>query len=412
MKDKKKIHNIDTEQAYRRSVDFLKKCAHQKGFRAALLKKENYYRIWGRDGVVNGLAALMTEDKELIKTFKKNLMYLAEFQGKSGQIPSNVSLEGRKVSYGRTAGRVDPTSWFVIGCSQYYKKTDDKRFLKKMKKNLDRCMAVLDAWEFNQKDFIFVPTGGDWADESLRYGYILFDQLLYNKAIEEYINIYDALNKKLDPYWKNKKERQKGKIKINFWPDRSKIDRKSVYHKQIFDNKLTNVRNQKYWLESFYPGGFSDTFDSFANILAIIFGFSDKEQAEKIIAHIQEIIGGGYLVPSFYPIVFPKNKKEWEKMRGNFSFRFKNEPYCSQNGGLWPVLSGFLIEALVKMGKDDLAERYLQGVNYANSLGDWGFYEFHHGKDKTPQGVKNLAWSAAGGIMGYLALNNNKRIFI
>src|SRR6056297_546052 len=318
---------IKPGKAYNKSVEFLKQCSGKHGFHAALLKKENYFRIWARDGVINGLAALMTEDKDLIETFKQNLISLADFQGKNGQIPSNISLEEENVSYGRTAGRVDASLWFLIGCSQYFKRTKDKEFIKNLKPNIEKVMDLMEAWEFNQKNFIFVPNGGDWADESLRHGYVLFDQLLYNRAIKEYIYIFKKLGQE-KPYWKQKYKLQRNMIKTNFWPDKDNVNWKYVYHKYMFESIHKNgSTEQDYWLENFHPGGFSNRFDAFSNILTIIFYFSDNKKQEKIIKHLLGIIGAKNLVPAFYPVILTQQKEKWKKMRGNFSFRFKNKPY-------------------------------------------------------------------------------------
>jgi hypothetical protein len=410
----KNAQSIDLNEAYRVSVDFLRQCGTDYGFRAALVDRDNYYRVWGRDGVVNGLAALMTGEEDLFRIFRSNLEYLASFQGRSGQIPSNICPETGDMSYGRTAGRVDPTLWFVIGCAQYHKRTGDDSFLAQMHDYLKRAMAVLEAWEFNQQDFLFVPNGGDWADEAPRHGYIFFDQLLYNRAILEYLYAREHIGYDSDIYWREKYERQKDLIRVNFWPDAKQVDWEYVYHNEVFRAKRERITGQKYWLESFYPGNFFDRFDAFANILAILFGFSDRSQSKKTIDHILESVPGSNLVQAFHPVIFPEDKELWQRLQGNYSYRFKNKPYHYINGGLWPMLSGFFVQALVKNEREEIARKYLDGVNEANAgpRGKWDFYEYHDSLEKLPGGVKHTAWSAAGGIMAYEVLINKKQIFL
>ncbi len=85
-------------------------------------------------------------------------------------------------------------------------------------------------------------------------------------------------------------------------------------------------------------------------------------------------------------------------------------------------------------GKNRLASRYLKNLNYANSLNkkdkkekekkkrkrrkqkegnndEWGFYEYHHGRKRTPEGRKGLTWSASAFIIGYQSING-KKVFI
>jgi GH15 family glucan-1,4-alpha-glucosidase len=81
----------------------------------------NYKRVWARDGVICGLAALASGDEELIATFRLTLETLTNNQHENGTIPSNVMTNEDvvEVSYGGLAGRVDAVTWFVIGICQY-----------------------------------------------------------------------------------------------------------------------------------------------------------------------------------------------------------------------------------------------------------------------------------------------------
>ena len=58
-------------KTYKKAIELLKENSTEKGFLASNTNKTNYKRVWSRDGVVQGLASLMSGDKDLIKTFKK-----------------------------------------------------------------------------------------------------------------------------------------------------------------------------------------------------------------------------------------------------------------------------------------------------------------------------------------------------
>lgn len=111
--------------AYHKAIDLLKQVATPNGFLASAENTSNYKRVWARDGVICGLAALASGDENLIATFEATLQTLAKNQHTSGTIPSNVAtIDGKsEVSYGGLAGRVDANTWFIIGVCQlaYYK---------------------------------------------------------------------------------------------------------------------------------------------------------------------------------------------------------------------------------------------------------------------------------------------------
>ena len=94
-------------EGYQRALALLHECSNASGFLASTTERYNYHRVWARDGVILGLAALMADDHELITTFRRTLLTLAQHQGPHGETPSNVGTSAGRVSYGGTTGRVD-----------------------------------------------------------------------------------------------------------------------------------------------------------------------------------------------------------------------------------------------------------------------------------------------------------------
>ena len=153
------------QQGYDRAVKVLTHCATVDGFLASPTDSANYRRIWARDGVIIGLAALLTGYHDLGETLKHTLQTLARYQGPHGEIPSNVDPVSQRVSYGGTTGRVDSNLWFVIGCGEYWHATGDEEFLEQMLPAIEKVRFLLGAWEFNNRGLLYVPQAGDWADE-------------------------------------------------------------------------------------------------------------------------------------------------------------------------------------------------------------------------------------------------------
>jgi GH15 family glucan-1,4-alpha-glucosidase len=73
---------------YMKAIELLQKHLHLKV--ASAQDISNYKRVWARDGVICGLAALASGDEELIATFRLTLETLTNNQHENGTIPSNV----------------------------------------------------------------------------------------------------------------------------------------------------------------------------------------------------------------------------------------------------------------------------------------------------------------------------------
>ena len=364
----------------------LEKCTSKYGFLASATNKDNYKRVFARDGVIIGLAALLTKERKFIDTFRRTLETLAQFQGEHGEIPSNVDVENNKVSFGQTAGRVDATLWFVIGMGEYLRRTKDEEFVRRYLPQIRKLIFLLGCWEFNQKGFIYSPQGGDWADEYINAGYVLYNQLLYYKALLSYKfienNVLDLEDKIL---------KLKNMINANFWP--TEVN-KFIYHDSIF-RFLRARKEQDFYISSFTPGAYVRTFDSFANALAILFGIADEERADKIINYVETNFWG--MIPAFFPPICEEDP-EWRLLQSNYSFCFKNFPGNYHNGGLWPLTTGLMIAAMRKVGRQDLAEYYF---NVLTNFISKGFYEYFDADTYEPKGVENLGMSAAGLIFAH-----------
>jgi glycogen debranching enzyme len=69
------------------------------------------------------------------------------------------------------------------------------------------------------------------------------------------------------------------------------------------------------------------------------------------------------------------------------------------NGGVWPMVGGFWIAALVRCGRKVRARAELVKLARACELGDWSFTEWLHGRTLAPRGMSGQSWNAAGYLM-------------
>ncbi len=410
----KKSHKSENrifEEGLEKSIELLYACSNADGFLASPTKQANYHRVWGRDGAILALAALLTGDNDLIKTARQTLETLAEYQGPHGEIPSNVDTQSGRISYGGMAGRVDADLWFIIACGEYWKHTGDDEFLDKMMPVIEKIRFLLGTWEFNNRGLLYIPQTGDWADEYLHHGYVLYDQLLYLQVHRTIHEIHAHLHGSPDHSVAECASRLRHLIQANYWFNDDGDIPEDVYHEVIYKKGYTVdcQRRGKYWLPYFSPHGYGYRFDSFANVLSSFLGVCDDHQREKIDVYIESTLNEDLpLLPAFHPVITPVDDEDWQDLKMTFSYKFKNRPHEYHNGGLWPMITGFYVADLAKRGETDKARSYLRAVHKANALEmegeEWSFPEYVHGQELTPGGTRWQGWSAAGAIIGHYAL--------
>lgn len=401
---------------YLSALDLMRDCSSPYGFVATPHRHLNYFRVWGRDSSIMGLAALGADDEQLVRMMRHSLETLIRFQGARGEIPSNVDPKHGVVSYGQTAGRVDATTWFLVAFGQYCLATGEKAFARKHLESVERAVSLLEAWEFNRKGLLYVPEGGDWADEFIQHGYVLYDQVLYYAALKNYREVLRML-KKNSPKLSEKITRLGNLIKANYWVEDTAPASPYVYNEPVVKRGKKLVRGkQEYWLPAFSPSGYENRFDAMANILVSLAGLATPEQQERVDSYVAAHCGArtGFLIPAFRPVITP-GQRDWERLRSAYSFSFKNKPYEYHNGGLWPMITGLYAADLAVRGKHDVAKSYLEGLAYADcppGNSKKTFPEYLHGKTKRPKGAIHLGWSAAGTLLALQAFETKKIHFV
>ena len=381
---------------YNKSIELLHEVATVNGFLASAENTSNYQRVWARDGVICGLAALASNDKKLIEAFEKTLETLAKHQHKIGTIPSNVLIteDEIEVSYGGLAGRVDAVTWFVIGVCQYGFYMDDFDFVQKYSLEIEKCLTLLESWEFNNKHLLYVPLSGNWADEYITDGYVLYDQLLRVWALKSYNHFVkrDEITTKISEIITQ--------IEINFMPNSTG----EKFHQRAYDELIF----QDFMPCSFSPSGYKLQFDAFANALVLLLNIGTTEFQNKIIQYSSQLAAETKLglLPAFWPPVFPEDE-HWNLLKSNCKYEFRNFPYEFHNGGSWSMVNGFFGLALLSKSEIEKAFFILENVNKANATVDFSFYENFNTNTKEPNGVAYCAWSAAASILVHQSLHNN-----
>ena len=382
--------------SYTKAIEVLERCSSSNGFLASAENTSNYKRIWARDGVICGLAALASGDENLINTFEKTLETLANNQHKNGTIPSNVLVKENEtqVSYGGLAGRVDAVTWFVIGICQYafYKK--DNSFVSKYDSNIQKCLRLLEAWEFNNQHLVYVPLSGNWADEYITDGYVLYDQLLRFWALKSY-NYFqksDEISSKI--------QNIEHQIIVNFTPN----EIVPKYHERAYNE----LQFKGFMPCSFSPAGYKTQFDAFANALVLLLNIGSDDFQNEILKTFQTIKNETdlKLIPAFWPPI-QESDLDWNLLKNNCKYEFRNYPYEFHNGGSWSMVNGFYGLALLSKNQKEKALQVLDSINSANEIEDFSFFENFNTKTSKPNGVAFCAWSAAAAVFLHQNIHTN-----
>ncbi|WP_257460758.1 amylo-alpha-1,6-glucosidase [Archangium lipolyticum] len=384
--------------AYARARKLLSDSVTGEGFLASLTPTTNYRRIWARDGIVCGLAGLLTGEARLAEALKRTLETLAAHQSPLGHIPSNVHEEAgtRRVSFGGLAGRVDTVPWFIIGVCQYAHFTGDRSFSQALLPALRKGLRLLQAWEFNERGLVYVPQSGDWADEYILHGYVLYDQVLRLWALRCFADHFQ------EPAVAEQAVRLTRLIQTNYWPV-PEAPREEVYHPRAYSLALEGQGPGSYWLSSLAPGGYDTKFDLLANALCVLLRLGEAGQDARLAAHARRLAEPPTgLLPSFWPSILP-GEEGWSALQANCRYGFRNAPGEFHNGGLWPVWNGWWGAALCALGERERARELLSAIHRLNQLdaegSEWGFYENFHARTGQPLGTRVCTWSAAGAVL-------------
>lgn len=181
-------------------------------------------------------AGLLSRDRELIEAARRTFESLAAHQGRHGEIPTNVDIVSKRVSYGGTTSRVDADLWFIIGSGEYWRATGEDEFMERLLPAIERARIVPGAWEFNNCGLIHVPLTGDWADEHVQHGYVLYDQLLYLQAQRTLARMHAAVHGSSDHVLRDGLSRLRHFIRANYCFDDDGHVPDDAYH-EVFTRK-------------------------------------------------------------------------------------------------------------------------------------------------------------------------------
>lgn len=367
-----------TAPRYDEAVDLLRALSGPRGIHASLSESANYRAVFARDAVMAGVAGLLLGDATIAGGFIRTLEALRAVQGAEGQIASNYASQAGQppsVSFGTLAPRIDATTWYLIGVALAARARliDPMRF----RESVGAVVRLLNALEYNGRDLIYIPVGGNWADEYVYDGYILYDQVLRAWGLRLLSATWD------EPAWRDKAARIGEAIAARYRPNDAR------------------VRNHP--IAAFSPVRTHDLFDLAASSLLAVSGIAPALANPTLNWIDERFLARAELPPAFHPVIDERHA-DWPALRAYHLHGFRNQPHEYHNGGVWPVWLGWLALAFGQTGRLDALARLRQLVHdRLGTLPAFDFEEYLHGETGIPGGTPKMAYTATGIVFLHLA---------
>ncbi len=392
------------EEARERAAGILRQCLTPHGFRASGLV-QGYPQIWARDSMIAFLGASATGNPDLLAAGRASLETMSRYQSPRGLIQLNVNPDTGYIST-ENAGAVDGNLWYVLGHYLHYKLTGGCDFLVQHWPSVERAMDWLEYQDMNECGLVEVPEAGDWMDLlAVRYN-VLYDNALYYAATLAYEELAQQLP--ADRTCHHPEVGAEGiheRLNLLLWIDRCWVAEHFAEHLErlksirlewfMLYHNMGTISSRPFYLPWVAFRDYGDWCDSLGNCLAILTGVADRHRAEHILRYMHQVgMAEPYPTKAIHPPIYP-GEAHW---REYYRSRTLNLPHQYHNGGIWPMIGGFHVAALVRHGWRAEAERMLVSLARANQQGvyqPWEFTEWLHGDSGHPMGYSRQGWSAA-----------------
>ncbi len=392
-----------------------------------------YQQVWARDSMIASLGLLLCADTEGRAVHRRSFDSLRRFQSPLGKIPHNVgyanvddpalvALGGRLdlsadasriVPDNTHAGVVDSNLWFILGAYYDFRVTSDLDRLRAVWPNLQSAFLWLRYQDSNECGLLEVHEAMDWADLFPNRYNILYDNVLYYACWKAMGQMAAALDE-ADDRCAASAEDVRRKINTLLWvgPEEPKdwawIRRERMEWLYPLQRVETELVVRPFYLPYMAFRDYADRFDTFGNLLAILFGVADQKKADLILDYLHGCgLNEPWPVRAVYPPVMPGDR-DW---RDYLRVRNLNQPHHYHNGGAWAFIGGFYVAALAQAGRLDEAARQLDRLTEMNRQGrrdEWEFNEWFHGQSGRPMGFARQSWSAAMYVYAHDAVEQGR----
>jgi glycogen debranching enzyme len=375
------------ETCHTRSVELLRRNLAPGGILAATAGERadlrGYTAIFGRDAAVCALGMAVSGDKLLEGEAATGLHTLAEHQAPNGQIPKFVDLQRSEADFWYL-GCIDATLWWLIALAFLDSRGGTLR--KRYARHIALALQWLLAQEHQRFFLLQQNEASDWADIMPRSGFVLYTNALWYFVKRLYRLEHEAetlqnFNGLFHPFSAGIAEYRRARL--------------------LNDYVLRNARDRDLYLSFVNFSFFGEEGDVFGNVLAVLLGLADARASRRTLDALTRS-----RVHDPYPVraVTRPIKRASALWRPYMARHRQNLVWQYHNGGIWPMVGGFWVTALVASGRHQQAREELVKLARACAVKNWAFTEWLHGKTLAPRGMPGQSWNAAAYLMAERAV--------
>ena len=300
----------EVSNAFDIALNDLRKCFGEKGILAGR-KRLSFYKA--RNSFFASLGA--NQVGEFGASWKSIELFL-EKQRKDGMLPHRITAKGKPHFHHLISEPLDGNAMLVIALKDYVEKANDKEFGEKHFEKAEKALNWLKKHDRDRDLLLEENFFCSWQETVLKSGKVLYSNCLYFKALEDFGKLCEMLGRKsLAEEHRKLSARVKEMINYTFWQGNYYFD----------------------WIDYMKH----DNFSTDGNVLAVLFGLSDKEQGIMIENKIKQHQLNKIPLQLNYP-VYPF----WRIPPGLFPL----DAYHYHNGSSWLWLGSLNVIAMNNLG--------------------------------------------------------------
>ncbi len=355
-------------------------------------RRRGYTAIFGRDAAICALGMALSGDASLRREAARGLVTLAAYQAANGQMPKFVDVRRREADFWYL-GCIDSTLWWLIAIALLDAWGAAPGLRRRHAGAIRRALGWLQAQEHQRFFLLQQNEASDWADIMPRSGFVLYTNALWYYVKRLYELPHTAATR--------------ASFNGLFHPFSAQLSRYRRAH-LLADYVLRGAARRRLYLSFVNFSFFGDEGDIFGNLLALLLGLPDAGgRARTLQALLASRAHDPYPARAVIRPIRPGSRL-WRpymaRHRQNFSWQY-------HNGGIWPLLGGFWVVAMVAGGHMTQGRRDLLQLARLCSLGHWRFSEWLHGRTLALQGMPGQSWSAAAFLLAAHALQTGRNPF-
>jgi hypothetical protein len=394
------MDSVLLETCHARSVELLRRNLSPGGILAATPGKRadlrGYTAIFGRDAAVCALGMAVSGDKVLEQEAATGLHTLAAHQAPNGQIPKFVDLQHSEADFWYL-GCIDSTLWWLIALAFLDSRAPTRARGGGLRKRYAAQIRLAAQWllaQEHQRFFLLQQNeASDWADIMPRSGFVLYTNTLWYfvkklYGLEHAAQTLENFNGLFHPFSAKLAEYRRARL--------------------LNDYVLRNARQRDLYLSFVNFAFFGEEGDVFGNVLAVLLGLADARAGRRTLDALTRS-----RAHDPYPVraVTRPIKRASTLWRPYMARHRQNLAWQYHNGGIWPMVGGFWVAALVARGRKQQAAAELEKLARACALKNWAFTEWLHGQTYAPRGMPGQSWNAAAYLMAERAVEQGSDPF-